>query len=97
MSSCGAPVRELAHSLLLRHLQQTPAAADRCVSAYFECQDSGDECAHAMLLDRLPDIVMLAQGELARAPNAGPVWSEPCAPERRESADRCSPSQRSSR
>ncbi|XP_043246405.1 integrator complex subunit 1-like isoform X1 [Amphibalanus amphitrite] len=61
LSSCGAPVRELAHSLLLRYLQQTPAAADRCVSAYFECLDSGDECVRAMVLDRLPEIVVLAQ------------------------------------
>ncbi|XP_037093284.1 integrator complex subunit 1-like [Pollicipes pollicipes] len=61
LSSSGASVRELAHELLLRHLQQTPTAADRCVSAYFECLDSGDECVRSMVLDRLPEIVVLAQ------------------------------------
>ena len=68
-------MRELAHSLLLRHLQQTPAAAERCVSAYFECLDSGDECVRAMVLDRLPQIVVLAQGELSYPlSECGEVW-----------------------
>ena len=74
LSSCGAPVRELAHSLLLRYLQQTPSAADRCVSAYFECLDSGDECVRAMVLDRLPEIVVLAQGESAGTVPTGRHW-----------------------
>ena len=67
-------MRQLAHSLLLRHLQQTPAAADRCVSAYFECLDSGDECVRSMVLDRLPQIVVLAQGELYSLSDGGAVW-----------------------
>ena len=78
LSSCGAPVRELAHSLLLRYLQQTPTAADRCVSAYFECLDSGDECVRAMVLDRLPEIVVLAQGESAAGRGGGGAHHPVC-------------------
>jgi len=55
--------RGLAHVLLLRYLRFNPAAAAASVAAYVRCLDSSNPDIQATALERIPEVVVCAQGK----------------------------------
>jgi integrator complex subunit 1 len=55
--------RGLAHNLLLRYLRFNPSAASASVAAYVRCLDSSNPDIQATALERIPEVVVCAQGK----------------------------------
>jgi integrator complex subunit 1 len=55
--------RGLAHNLLLRYLRFNPSAAAASVAAYIRCLDSSNPDIQATALERIPEVVVCAQGK----------------------------------
>lgn len=58
----AAPVRDLAHALVMRHIRQDPGSSHSFVNAYLQCLNSNNQDIVNAALKNLPEFAILAQG-----------------------------------
>ena len=62
MSSSNQTVRNMTYMLLLRYLKDNPKAAADLLPDYLDCLDNRNAAVVTTALERLPDFLLLCQG-----------------------------------
>ena len=75
MCSANQTVRNMAYSLVLRYLKDNPSAAVELLPDYLDCLDNRNAAVVSSALERLPDFLLLCQGQFC-VPFKGYRWEE---------------------